>query len=81
MLLARRCNRIFSGEGTFGHPLLSSNGTGARDNSVSQTACFLLAAKTEYSRAQAPSVVVHRQMAPESVTTLSHQNHMVFTGR
>jgi hypothetical protein len=79
MLFTSGCNRIFLDAGAFHCKKALAPVTIQFLN----TACFLLADETEYSRVKAPLVVVHCQiMAPESsVTTQSHQNHIVFTSR
>jgi hypothetical protein len=77
MLFTSGCNRIFLDAGAFHCEKAPAPVT----IQFLKTACFLLADKKEYSRAQAPLIVVHCQMAPESVTTQSHQNHIVFTSK
>jgi hypothetical protein len=78
VLLARKRNRIFSDTGAF---ICKRKHRRRWQFSLIKIVCYLLAVIREYSQAQAPLVVVHRQMAPESVTTQSHQNHIVFTSR
>jgi hypothetical protein len=77
MLFASGRNRIFLDAGTFCCKKVPAPVT----IQFLKTACFLLGDETEYFRVQAPLVVVHRQMAPESVTTQPHQNHIVFSSR